>query len=99
MQYRRQRSKQELSGLCHMEQAQISPSDIDRYGRTVADVRCRGKDAGRHQVAAGLARVYERDATRDDGALFKLQYTARAQRLGIWTEVDPVPWEWRRAQQ
>ena len=50
-----QRSKQELSRLCNMEQARISRRDIDRYGRTVADVKCRGEDVGRHQVAAGLA--------------------------------------------
>lgn len=62
----KQRSKQELSGLCYLEQAQIWPRDIDRYGRTVADVRCRAEGAGRHQVAAGLAAVYERHATREE---------------------------------
>ncbi|WP_436294950.1 MULTISPECIES: thermonuclease family protein [unclassified Variovorax] len=94
-----QRSKQALSGLCYMEQARISPRDTDRYGRTVADVKCRGEDAGRHQVAGGWAWVYERYASRDDGALFKMQYTARAQRLGLWADAKPVaPWDWRKAQ-
>ena len=92
-----QRSKQELSRLCYMEQARISPRDIDRYGRTVADVRCRGEDAGRHQVGAGLAWVYERYASRDDDALFKIQYGARWQRRGLWADAEPVaPWDWRR---
>jgi endonuclease YncB( thermonuclease family) len=94
-----QRSKQALSALCYMEQVRISPRDVDRYGRTVADVRCRGEDAGRRQVAGGWAWVYEQYATRDDGALFKMQYTARAQHLGLWSDREPVaPWEWRKAQ-
>lgn len=94
-----QRSKQALSSLCYMERARISPRDTDRYGRIVADVRCRGEDAGRHQVAGGWAWVYEQYATRDDGALFKIQYTARAQHLGLWADREPLaPWEWRKAQ-
>ena len=95
-----QRSKQALSSLCYMEQARISPRDVDRYGRTVADVRCRGEDAGRRQVAGGWAWVYEQYATRDDGALFKVQYTARAQHLGLWADREPqAPWEWRKKAQ
>lgn len=94
-----QRSKQALSALCYMEQARISPRDVDRYGRTVADVRCRGEDAGRRQVDGGWAWVYEQYAARDDRALFKVQYTARAQHLGLWADREPVaPWEWQKAQ-
>ncbi|WP_436308568.1 thermonuclease family protein [Variovorax sp. LjRoot130] len=76
------------SGGCHYQFV---------YGRTVADVKCRGEDVGRHQVAGGRAWVYKRYATRDDGALFKMQYGARWQRLGLWADAEPVaPWEWRR---
>lgn len=32
--------------------------DIDRYGRTVAVVRCNGIEANREQVARGFAWVY-----------------------------------------
>jgi endonuclease YncB( thermonuclease family) len=95
-----QRSKQALSALCYMEQARILPRDIDRYGRTVARVKCRGQDAGRHQVAGGWAWVYERYTTKDDAALSKLQHDARAQRLGLWADAEPVaPWEWRKLHQ
>lgn len=44
-----QRSKQNLSDLCFQVEAQITPRTTDRYGRTVADVSCRGLDAAQHQ--------------------------------------------------
>ena len=94
-----QRSRQALSRLCYFEQATITERDTDRYGRTVADVSCKGQDAGTHLVAEGWAWVYDFNgiATRRGGELFKLQDGARAQRLGLWAGAKPTPpWEWRR---
>jgi endonuclease YncB( thermonuclease family) len=85
----KQRSKQELSGLCYLEQAQIWPRDIDRYGRTVADVRCRAEGAGRHQVAAGLAGSMS--ATRRGRSAGQVQYAARR---SVWA-CGPRPTPWR----
>ena len=94
-----QRSRQALSRLCYFEQAVITEHDTDRYGRTVADVTCDGQDAGTQMVAEGWAWVYDFNgiATRRGGGLFKLQESARAQRLGLSAGAKPTaPWEWRR---
>jgi pimeloyl-ACP methyl ester carboxylesterase len=57
-------------------------------------VRCRAEGAGRHQVAAGLAEVYERHATREER--WSSAVRRPAQRVGLWTETDPMAsWERR----
>ena len=90
-----QRSKQALSNLCYMQQATITPKAKDRYGRTVGDVECQGKDAGAEQVRDGLAWVYDR-YSKGYEALYPLQDTAKAARLGLWSDQTPEPpWEWR----
>lgn len=90
-----QRSKQALSDLCYLQQATVTPKSTDRYGRTVADVECRGKDVAAQQVRMGMAWVYDRYA-RGYEALYPLQDAARAARLGLWADPSPEkPWEWR----
>ena len=94
------RSKQHLSDLCYRVQAKVSPVDTDRYGRTVANVECRGQDAGLAQVSAGMAWFYARYGTgRSDISL--AEGAARAARRGLWVDQDtatlPVaPWQWRK---
>lgn len=90
------KSKQSLSDLCFGKAAQIADQDRDRYGRTVARVRCAGIDANAEQVRRGLAWVYDRYVT--DSTLYPLQDTARAERRGLWADSAPTPpWEWRKA--
>ncbi|WP_399696557.1 thermonuclease family protein [Xenophilus sp.] len=96
-----QRSRQSLADLCFQQPARLTERDVDRYGRLVADVECRGKDAGQHQVRAGMAWVYTRYAAQHQH-LVPLEALAKAGRIGLWAEVGrkvpPVPpWEWRRA--
>ncbi|WP_298233902.1 thermonuclease family protein [uncultured Azohydromonas sp.] len=50
-----ERSRQAMAAFCFRQQAEIRPQDTDRYGRTVAHVRCAGRDAGTEQVRAGVA--------------------------------------------
>jgi endonuclease YncB( thermonuclease family) len=47
-----QRSRDHLAALCFQQRARIVPTAVDRYGRTVARVSCRGRDAGAEQVRA-----------------------------------------------
>jgi len=90
-----QRSRQHLAELCFQQQATITPRSMDRYGRTVAEVGCRGQDAGTEQVRAGLAWVYTKYAVgRTD--LEKLQATAKAEGHGLWSQEAVAPWEFRR---
>jgi endonuclease YncB( thermonuclease family) len=90
-----QRSKQALSALCFQQQATITPRARDRYGRTVADVACSGKDAGTEQVRSGMAWVYDK-YSKGYESLYPLQDAARTDRLGLWSDPSPTPpWIWR----
>jgi uncharacterized membrane protein YkvA (DUF1232 family) len=69
---------------------------LDRYGRTVAIVRCAGVEVNRVQVERGMAWVYPK--YNRDKSLPGVQEQARQARRGLWVDSDPVPpWEFRRA--
>jgi endonuclease YncB( thermonuclease family) len=92
------RSKQALSDLCFGKQAEVTPQKKDRYGRTIARVKCNGNDVSVHQVQGGMAWVFDRYVT--DRSLYQLQDMARAGGLGLWVDAQPVPpWEWRKNDQ
>lgn len=89
-----QRAKESLSDLCFQAMATIKPQTIDRYGRTVARVECRGKDASLEQVRAGMAWAYTKYLT--DQAVLDVELAARRDRVGLWQDAEPVePWEFR----
>ena len=89
-------SRQHLAGLCFQQQASIAPRTKDRYGRTVADVQCQGRDAGAEQVKAGMAWIYTQYA-QGYSHLSPLEADAKAKKLGLWADKAPVaPWEFRR---
>lgn len=68
----------------------------DRYGRAVGKVECAGKDAGAHQVSAGMAWVYDR-YSKPSSPLYPLQDAANTARRGLWVDNEPVPpREWLR---
>ncbi len=93
------RSKDALGELCHESVATIKPQTKDRYGRTVARVECKGKDANSEMVRIGMAWAYTKYQT--DPLFPKLELQARAQRIGLWVDSGsakpPVaPWEFRK---
>lgn len=89
------RSKQHLSKLCHRTQARLQVTDIDRYGRTVARVQCRGQDANLEMVRAGLAWAYTTYLT--DPAIARAEHQAKEQRIGLFADPHATPpWEYRR---
>lgn len=90
-----QRSKAALSDLCFQAVAKVVPKSTDRYGRTVADVECSGKDAGQAQIKAGMAWVYDKYAN-GYASLYPLQKSAQAAKRGLWVDPAPTPpWQWR----
>lgn len=92
------RSKQSLSDLCYRVEARITSRQRDRYQRIVGDVQCNGTDAAQHQVAAGMAMVYDRYA-KGYAHLYQFQAQARAAQLGIWSDPHVMaPWQWRKQQ-
>ena len=90
-----QRSRQHLADLCFQVEATITPKTKDRYGRTVADVECRGQDAGQAQVRAGMAWYYVKYGTGYE-ALADLEDAARVARRGLWSMDAVSPWEYRK---
>lgn len=90
-----QRSKVHLSALCFGSWATIKRQTKDRYGRTVARVECRGKDANAEQVRAGMAWAYTKYLT--DSEIERLEIAARGAGLGLWSDARETvaPWEWR----
>ena len=73
----------------------VWPTDTDQYGRTVAFVFVRSTDLNKELLKAGLAWHYKRYSR--DPELAKLEFEARAKKVGLWKEPDAVaPWEWRK---
>lgn len=87
-------AKEALATLCYGQNAVATVVTSDRYGRTVARVRCKGVDVNTELVRTGLAWVYEKYAT--DARLRQIQASAKEAKLGLWRDPSPVaPWEWR----
>ncbi len=69
------------------------PTDIDHYGRTVAECFMGRENLNRWMVHDGWAVAYVRysdDYSHDEDL-------ARAARRGIWSAEFEMPWDWRQA--
>ena len=90
-----QSAKKFTAKLVSGKVVRVWPTDTDRYGRTIAFVFVGSTDLNKELLKAGLAWHYKRYSR--DPELAKLEFEARAQKVGLWKEPDPVaPWEWRR---
>lgn len=106
------RSRQNLSARVHGKTVRVEWSKEDRYGRWVAKVLleppagCQPScaqplDVNLEQVRAGLAwhyKQYESEQPRTDRQTYaQAEQTARAERIGLWSDPHPVmPWDWRQ---
>jgi len=74
----------------------ISPVTTDKYGRTIAWVYINGKCLDKELLKAGLAWHYKKYCKNKELAI--LEEEARAKKIGLWQEPNPVPpWEWRHS--
>lgn len=90
-------ARQSLAELCEHRVARLASEGTDRYGRLLARVACNGIDVNAEQVRRGMAWVSRLD--HPDASFREAQDRARAQRLGLWSDPEPVPpWQWRKAQ-
>ena len=89
------RAKQTLSRLCFGKEATATIETIERYGRYVAEVYCEGVNANEAMLSEGMAWVYTQYAKKFPH--YKdLESAARFERIGLWTDADPIPpWEFR----
>jgi len=87
-------ARRSLHQLCFGTDAQYDAIAIDRFGRTVATVRCNGVDASQAQLERGMAWAF-RQKDRD---LKALETAARSNKIGLWSDPHPVaPWRFRYA--
>jgi endonuclease YncB( thermonuclease family) len=91
------RAKQACSSLCFGQEVNVEIRDVDRYGRLVGAVYLPdGTYLNQALVAQGMAWWYER-YTPGDRVLASAQEAAKQNRVGLWSEADPMPpWEFRR---
>lgn len=88
------KSKQALSALVHGKQVLVVEQGQDKYRRTVGRIYLGDVDVNAEQIRQGMAWVYRKYSR--DKSLLPLEDHAKAQRLGLWIDVDPLPpWEWR----
>ena len=105
-----QRSKESLSRLVFGKDVRVDWKKRDTYKRIVGKVWVQPAscptcpmtlDAGHAQITVGMAWWYRKYAKeqspQDRGAYEFSEQEARARRVGLWSDADPVPpWEWRR---
>ncbi len=105
-----QRSKENLSRLVFNKEVRVEWRKLDRYKRIVGKVWVQPAscptcpmtlDAGHAQITVGLVWWYRKYADEqepeDRGAYEFSEQEARAKRVGLWSDADPVPpWDWRR---
>lgn len=89
-------AKQVLSDLCFNKEVKFNiHSKSDRYGREIAVIHTLdGLNINKEMVRLGMAwhfKKYSNDKSYD-----KLEKEARAKKIGLWKDPNPVPpWEWR----
>jgi endonuclease YncB( thermonuclease family) len=93
------RAKQAASELAFGEPVTVRPVELDRYGRTVAEVILPdGRSLNHEMVRNGMA-WWHRTYAPTDFALASLEAEAKAAKRGLWAQAGAVPpWEWRKGQ-
>jgi len=93
-----EKSKAALSELVFQQTVEAQCQTKDRYGRLVCKILVNGTDANLEQVKNGWAWVYTKYAR--ESSYFEAEATAKAKRIGLWADNEPVPpWEYRHPKQ
>lgn len=77
------------------QEVEIKEKNKDRYGRIVGFVLYSGKNLSEELLKRGLAWHYKHFS--DDTYLAKLEREARASKIGLWGDPNPItPYQWRK---
>ena len=92
-----QRSKQMLARLITEQALSVRVHGVDRYGRVIGEVFLDdSSNVNEAMVRAGMAWWYQTYAPKAV-RLDSLQQAARARKIGLWSDREPVPpWVFRR---
>jgi micrococcal nuclease len=79
---------------------QLRTVELDRYGRTVAEVYRNNQSVNLQMVQEGRAVVYRQyldGCAADRDRYLQVEQQARQRRLAFWNQPNPVmPWDWRQ---
>ena len=94
--------KKSLSDLAYDHVAVVESTKLDRYGRVIGKVLVKGQDVNLEQVRRGCGwhyKQYQNEQILNDRLSYNAaEESARAGKVGLWTDHEPVPpWEWRKA--
>ena len=94
-------SKQSLVEQVAGQSVAVEWVKVDKYGRKVGKVLLAGLDCNLVQVKRGLAwhyKQYQREQSpADQQSYAAAEIEAKAAKLGLWRDADPLPpWEFRR---
>ena len=95
------KSKDALAGLVFGKTVTVQSKGTDRYGRTLGVISVGGTNVNQRMVAAGWAwhyKQYQREQSPADRQSYAAaEVEARAAKLGLWRDAEPLPpWEFRR---
>ena len=95
-------AKKALSDLAFGRSVRVEGGKQDRYGRLIGKIVVNGADVNLQMVKRGYAWhyiKYAKEQPTEDRALYSAaEALARAGRLGIWENKEPIPpWEFRSA--
>lgn len=91
------RARQFTSKMVFKRDVTVRGEGTDQYDRLLGRVFVDGVELNEALVRSGLAWHYEIRVS--DRALAEAERYARAARVGIWSQANPVPpWRWRRQQ-
>jgi len=94
-------SQKNLSGMVLGKQVSIHWNKVDKYRRTVGTIMLDGRDINIEQVKAGVAwhfKKYEDEQSPADRITYAAaEQSARAAKLGLWKDANPLPpGDWRQ---
>lgn len=81
-------SKKSLSDMVFGKQVVVKSTGKDRYGRTLGELYIGNTNINKQQVANGMAWAYREYLTDRDYLV--LESSARARKIGIWSEPNPI---------
>ena len=97
-----QHCKKSLSDLAYDRVATVETTKLDRYGRAIGKVWVDSLDVNLEQIQRGCGwhyKKYQNEQILDDRLSYNsAEESARAGKIGLWADNDPVPpWDWRKA--
>jgi endonuclease YncB( thermonuclease family) len=95
------KSKQALEDDIDGKTVSVEYSKRDKYQRIVGKITMNGKDINLHQIQRGLAwhyKKYQNEQEVEDRSIYaNAEYIAQRDKLGLWTESNPIPpWDFRK---